>query len=284
MFKLDIKKETNTNEIDETRLLDALMHFSFLTGYSVKNYKEGEEILMLISGSVMSLNPNSLKHTISIDKSKTADGRLTIIAGAETFPWEKSKIRQILSHRITQLISYLYSQSIIPEDSITDAEKETTIVKAPFTHLPGSSLFYYITSFLKVLLGMSLCITGAVFIIWIYGIIIIGIKDSRLFFEVTFGAVPTKELIGGGSVIGIAIGYAVGAILSIYFAFCEVSEFLNKRILSFGIFYTLLLCFFIIEEELFILTSLAALCVPFCAYVFYYLVWGLKRVYIKDER
>ena len=284
MFRLNIKKDIDVNEIDETRLIDALMHFSFFTGYSAKNYKESEKELTLTSGSLMSLDPNSLRHTISIDKSGISKRRLTVIAGAETFPWEKSKIRQILSHRISQLISYLYSQGIVPENSVSVEEKETKVVRAPFTHLPGRDPLYYMTSFLKVLLSMLLCILGAVFIMWIYGIIIVGVEGSRLFFEVTFGSVPTKDLLGGSSVIGIAIGYAVGGILSIYFAFCEVFEYLNKRILSFGIFYTLILCFFIIEEELFILTSLVALSVPFCAYVFYYLVWGLKRVYLKDER
>jgi hypothetical protein len=282
MFKVQIQKNIGINEVDEAHLIDTLMHFSFLTGYKASGGNAAKKELTLTGGTVMSLNPNSLKHSIIVDHDK--DGCLTIKLTAMAFPWEKSKVKRILSHRLSQLINHLYSEGIILEDSVNEEEKEAPVVLSPFTHLSSGRLFSYVTAFLKVLFSMLLCVIGVIFTMWIYGILVIAIRDSRLFLEVTFGTISKKDLIGGGSVIGIAIGYAVGALLSVYFALSEIFEFLNKRILSFAVFYALILCFFIIEEEAFIVTSFIAVCVPFIAYTFYHFIFGLKKVYLKNGR
>lgn len=281
MFLLQLQKELNINDVDESRLTDALMHYSFLMGYETKSYDMNRSEEVLVGGTVMSLNPNTVKHTITVER--TAD-TLSIRVAARYFPWEKSKLRDILSHRLSQLISYLYSQGIVREESISAYEKEVRVVNAPFTHIAGNAPDVYASALLRVLASMALCIIGVIVVMFIYGVLIIDVNESRIMLEVTFGKITKKELIGGGSVIGIAIGSIVGAILSIYFVLSEHIEFLNKRILSFGIFYTLLLCFFIIEEEAFLLTALIAALVPFAAYTFYYLVWGLKKVYLKSDK
>ncbi len=282
MFDLIIEKELAISGADEDGILDALRRFAFLTGYKACDFIGTKKQLKLTAGSVMSLNPNGVKHTIRVDYSDISSGRILISASLKAFPWERSKMNDILTHRLAQLTGHLFAKGVMTGGGANDADKAAVIAKAPFTHLPSKSAFHYITSFLKVILSMFLSITGVILTMWIYGMLIIGIKDSRLFFEVTFGTVSTADLVGGSSVIGIAIGYAIGMILSVYFALSEVSCFLNKRILSFGIFYALILSFFIIEEEAFFVTSLLALFVPFCAYTFYRLAWGLKKVYLKD--
>jgi len=202
---------------------------------------------------------------------------------ALAFPWEGSKVRQVLSHRLAQLISYLHTREVISPDSITADDKSVKAVQSPFTHLPENKFLHYVTAFFKVLFSMFLCVLGVILLMSIYGIIVINVMDSRLFLEVTFGGIDKKELIGGSSVIGIAIGYAVGGVLSIYFALCEAFGFLNGRILSFGIFYALLMSFFIIAEEAVIATSLIALSVPFVAYAFYNIGWSMRAVYLKGD-
>ncbi|MFC1856124.1 hypothetical protein ACFL2A_06250 [Thermodesulfobacteriota bacterium] len=274
MFSLSVVREIELGDVDESRFVDALMHFSFLTGYSVRDYKMNQGVKVLGSGTVMSLNPNSLKHTIAVENS---DGRVKLIAKARVFPWEKSKAGEIMSHRMTQLVSYLSSLGMV-KAGVSEEEAACDVVKSPFTHLGEKNIFFYCTSILKVALSMLFGVIGAICVMWVYGMMIIKVTDSRLMLEVTAG-----QTVSGGSIIGIASGYMIGMLLSIYFALSEVSEFLNRRILSFGIFFAMLLSFFIIEEDIFLLTALPAFSLPFFSYASYYLIYGVKNVYLKDD-
>lgn len=275
-LSVELKREIKVAGIDHLRLKDALMRFAFSMGYVSSDFKELEGVHRITSGTIMSLDPNTLKHTITIDYSSA--GSVVFSANAKALPWAGSKVRDIISYRLVQLLSHMNNEGIALDDAISEEERSVAIDQVPFTHLPGSNAYY---TLLQVLLSMLLCITGVILTMWIYGALIINITDSRLLLEVTFGNVPKADLIGGGSVIGIAIGWAVGILLSIYFALSELIGYLNERILSFAIFYAAVISLFIIEEEAFIITSVIAVSLPFVAYAFYSFVWGLKKVYIK---
>jgi hypothetical protein len=280
MFELAIKREISIGEVEDKRLVDAVMRFSFLTGYETKSYTDTEKRITLKGGTVMSLDPNSLKHTVAIDYDAES---LTIKACTRVFPWARTKEREIMSHRVTQLIKHLHADGIASSESVSEEERAVSVVRAPFTHLPDKRILYNMPAASTQGLSMFTSILGVVLWMWIYGILVIGVKDSRLFLEVLGGTITTAKLIGGASVIGIAVGYAVGGLLSVYFSLSEVFSYLNRRILSFAVFFALIMCFFIIEEEAFIISSLLAMAVPFVSYTFYYLVWGLKKVYIKGD-
>ncbi len=281
MFKVGFSRRFTTNNIDETKFIDAVMHFSFLLQYETLEYNKDDGTLVLLGGSVMSLNPNHIRHKIIINYGELHEHKVTVKINSISLPWEKTKLRQLLMYRLRQLMKHLASENIFPADTLTKKEEMATIIPEPFTHLRGDAPFFYIQNFFKVLLSMFCGILGAVFIVMIYGFVHIGVIDGRLFLEVAYVSVGSLEIAAAASILGMSVGTVVGMLLSIYLALSEVVEYLNRRILSIGIFYALVLCFFMIEEEAFIISSILSFSIPFVAYLFYHMSWGLRSIFLR---
>jgi len=278
LFAVEIKRDVSLNSVDPARVKDAVRRFAFLLGYVTRGYTDGKRSITLDAGSPLSLNPNTVKHTMTI--SYGVGNTIAVRARASALPWARRKISDIISYRLVQLLAHLEWEGLIDDEGVSEVEKNVSVAGRPFTHLAEPSVFCFVSTVIKIWLSMAACVAAVIVLMLFYGAIIIGIKDGRLFLEVTFGAISPEQLTAGASIVGIVIGGVTGLCLSIYFALSEVIEYMNKRIVSFAMFYAAVMCLFIIEEEAVIVTGAIAIALPFFAWVAYAFVWGLKKVFI----
>ena len=150
---------------------EILRSFAGEMGHSVAN---AGGATVITAGSRLSLNPNTVRHKITVKEEtprpEGADGKAAIAISASMPFWMAPRYRQILNHRLNQLLNSLWEKKAIKEP--VDFPKGP-VVKYPFaagriyTKMPDMAfnLLYNVIAFF-------LTMAGAMLAMWVLGMIL----------------------------------------------------------------------------------------------------------------
>lgn len=199
--------------------------------------------MVITAGSRWSLNPNTVRYKITVKeetpRTESADGKAAIAISASVPFWMAPRYRQILNHRLNQLLNRLWEKKALKEP--VDFPKGP-VVKYPFaagriyTKMPDMAfnLLYNVIAFF-------LTLTGAALAMWVLGMmlyhyLLADVSAQKKFLDMpidptgpVFARMRSVEFYAATGVFFAVFGsiYA-GSIAFIINLFCSIIEPINR--------------------------------------------------------
>lgn len=287
LVKQEIVLCKSGNEVSEI-----LRSFAGEMGYSVSN---AGGATVITAGSKLSLNPNTVRYKITVKEEprpEGADGKAAIAIGASMPFWMAPRYRQILNHRLNQLLNRLWEKKALKEP--VDFPKGP-VVKYPFaagsvfTKMPDMAfnLLYNIIAFFLTLAGAALAM-------WILGMmlyhcLLADVAEQKKFLDIpvdpagpVFARMVSAEYYAATGVFFAIFGSIyTGTIAFIINLFCSIIEPVNRLTWFLQAAMSAALFFWILPSVPAAIGLVSSILFAVFTYAGFSATWGLKKDFLR---